>query len=95
MPLLLSFSLIGATVGENEEIVNSRKHDVISYLKNGKNLPRNQNPEKAFSEFKIALELAQNLKDPIEEKMAARGLGALLQRQSKYRDAIKYHLMVL
>ncbi|KAL8457517.1 hypothetical protein ACS0TY_035397 [Phlomoides rotata] len=73
MPLLLSFSLIGATVGalrrqakiesyatglsyfhvsgrivENEVIVESRKHDVISHLKNGKNFLRNQNPEKAF-----------------------------------------------
>ena len=36
---------------------------------------RNQDPEKAFAEFKSALELAQNLKDPIEEKKAARGLG--------------------
>ncbi|KAL8517300.1 hypothetical protein ACS0TY_015510 [Phlomoides rotata] len=91
----LSYVPVSGRIAENEVIVDSRKHDLISHLKNGKNFLRNQNPEKAFSEFKIALELAQNLKDPIEEKKAARGLGASLQRQSKYRDAIKYHSMVL
>ncbi|KAL8526722.1 hypothetical protein ACS0TY_015791 [Phlomoides rotata] len=91
----LSYVPVSGRIAENEVIVDSRKHDLISRLKNGKNFLRNQNPEKAFSEFKIALELAQNLKDPIEEKKAARGLGASLQRQSKYRDAIKYHSMVL
>ncbi|KAE8688633.1 Protein FLUORESCENT IN BLUE LIGHT [Hibiscus syriacus] len=40
-------------------------------------------------------DLAKNLKDPIEEKAAARGLGASLQRRGKYQEAIKYHLMVL
>ncbi|KAG6433791.1 hypothetical protein SASPL_105408 [Salvia splendens] len=142
MPLLLFFSLIGATVGgllarqrrgellrlneqlrqinsalrrqakiesyapglsyapsgrfaENEVIVDSRKQDLISRLKNGKNFLRNQDPGRAFSEFKAALELAENLEDPIEAKKAARGLGASLQRQGKYRDAIKYHSMVL
>ncbi|KAL1545517.1 protein FLUORESCENT IN BLUE LIGHT, chloroplastic-like isoform X1 [Salvia divinorum] len=142
MPLLLFFSLIGATVGgllarqrrgellrlneqlrqinsalrrqakiesyapglsyapsgriaENEVIVDSRKQDLISRLKNGKNFLRNQDPRRAFSEFKAALELAKNLEDPIEAKKAARGLGASLQRQGKYRDAIMYHSMVL
>lgn len=46
-------------------------------------------------EFKSALELAQNLKDPTEEKKAARGLGASLQRQGKLQEAIKYHSTVL
>lgn len=60
---------------ENEVIVDSRKQDLISRLKNGKNFLRNQDPGRAFSEFKAALELAENLADPIEAKKAARGLG--------------------
>ncbi|KAI3786219.1 hypothetical protein L1987_45354 [Smallanthus sonchifolius] len=80
---------------DNEVVVDPRKQELISHLKNGKNFLRNQYPERAFSEFKIALELAQNLKDPIEEKKAARGLGASLQRQGKHKEAIKYHSMVL
>ncbi|KAL3826085.1 hypothetical protein ACJIZ3_022114 [Penstemon smallii] len=91
----LSYAPVSGRITENEVIVDPRKQDVISHLKNGKNFLRNQDPEKAFSEFKTALELAQNLQDSIEEKKAARGLGASLQRQGKYRDAIKYHSMVL
>ncbi|KAK4432300.1 protein FLUORESCENT IN BLUE LIGHT, chloroplastic [Sesamum alatum] len=91
----LSYAPVGGRIAEDEVIVDPRKSDLISRLKNGKNFLRNQEPEKAFFEFKTALELAQNLKDPIEEKKAARGLGASLQRQGKYRDAIKYHSMVL
>ncbi|XP_010111984.2 protein FLUORESCENT IN BLUE LIGHT, chloroplastic isoform X1 [Morus notabilis] len=91
----LSYAPVGGRIPENEVIVDSRKHELISHLKTGKNFLRNQEPEKAFVEFKTALELAQNLKDPIEEKKAARGLGASLQRQGKYREAIKYHSMVL
>ncbi|XWS12181.1 hypothetical protein CRYUN_Cryun37aG0067800 [Craigia yunnanensis] len=78
-----------------EVIVDPRKEELISRLKSGKNFLRNQEPEKAFLEFKTALELAKSLKDPIKEKKAARGLGASLQRQGKYREAIKYHSMVL
>ncbi|PPD74216.1 hypothetical protein GOBAR_DD28868 [Gossypium barbadense] len=48
-----------------------------------------------IGEFKTALELAKSLKDPIEEKKAARGLGTSLKRQGKYQEAIKYHSMVL
>ncbi|KAL0316383.1 UNVERIFIED_CONTAM: protein FLUORESCENT IN BLUE LIGHT, chloroplastic [Sesamum radiatum] len=91
----LSYAPVGGRITEDEVIVDPRQSDLISHLKNGKNFLRNQEPEKAFFEFKTALELAQNLKDPIEEKKAARGLGASLQRQGKYRDAIKYHSMVL
>ncbi|XP_074375841.1 protein FLUORESCENT IN BLUE LIGHT, chloroplastic isoform X2 [Apium graveolens] len=91
----LSYAPVGAKIQENEVIVDPRKHELIFHLKNGKNFLRNQDPEKAYVEFKTALELAQNLKDPIEEKKAARGLGASLQRQGKYREAIIYHSMVL
>lgn len=137
----LSYAPIGGgRIPDNEIIVDPKKQELISKLKNGKNFLRNQQLDKAFIEFKNALELAQNLKDPIEEKKAARGLGLLsflsclwvrgipryhfvycvrvlngwrilqgapwiqlkycitgasLQRQGKYRDAIKYHSMVL
>ncbi|CAL0315466.1 unnamed protein product [Lupinus luteus] len=92
----LSYAPVGGTrVLDNEVIVDPKKQELISKLKTGKNFLRNQQPDKAFTEFKTALELAQNLKDPIDEKKAARGLGASLQRQGKYRDAIKYHSLVL
>ncbi|KAL4355974.1 protein FLUORESCENT IN BLUE LIGHT, chloroplastic [Arachis hypogaea] len=91
----LSYAPVGGRIPDNEVIVDPKKQELISKLKNGKNYLRNQQPDKAFTEFKIALELAQNLNDPIEEKKAARGLGASLQRQGKYRDAVKYHSMVL
>lgn len=91
----LSYAPVGGRIAEDEVIVDPRKEELISCLKNGKNFLRNQDPQKAYLEFKTALELAQNLKDPIEEKKAARGLGASLQRQGKYREAIKYHSMVL
>lgn len=71
----LSYVPVSGKISEDEVIVDSRKQDLISHLKSGKNFLRNQNPEMAFSEFKTALELAQTLKDPIEQKKAARGLG--------------------
>ncbi|CAH8370089.1 unnamed protein product [Eruca vesicaria subsp. sativa] len=92
----LSYAPVGARIpAESEIIVDPKKQELISKLKTGKTFLRNQELEKAFSEFKIALELAQSLGDPIEEKKAARGLGASLQRQGKYREAIQYHNMVL
>ncbi|KAL2933161.1 Protein FLUORESCENT IN BLUE LIGHT chloroplastic [Bienertia sinuspersici] len=91
----LSYAPVSARVPENEIIVDPKKQELISHLKAGKNFLRNQDPEKAFTEFQIALELARNTKDLIEEKKAARGLGASLQRQGKYQEAIKYHNMVL
>ncbi|XP_052180400.1 protein FLUORESCENT IN BLUE LIGHT, chloroplastic isoform X2 [Diospyros lotus] len=91
----LSYAPVGGRIPEDEVIVDPRKEELISRLKSGKNFLRNQDLEKAFVEFKAALELAQGLRDPIEEKKAARGLGASLQRQGKYREAIKYHSMVL
>ncbi|KAK2974194.1 hypothetical protein RJ640_021485 [Escallonia rubra] len=91
----LSYAPVGSKILENEVIVDPNEQDLISRLKNGKTFLRNQDPAKAFLEFKTALELAQNLNDPIKEKKAARGLGASLQRQGKYQEAIKYHSMVL
>ncbi|KAK3006015.1 hypothetical protein RJ639_016097 [Escallonia herrerae] len=91
----LSYAPVGSKILENEVIVDPNEQDLISRLKNGKTFLRNQDPAKAFMEFKTALELAQNLNDPIKEKKAARGLGASLQRQGKYQEAIKYHSMVL
>ncbi|KAK8976833.1 hypothetical protein V6N11_047601 [Hibiscus sabdariffa] len=91
----LSYAPVAGRISEEDVIVDPRKEELISRLKSGKNFLRNQDHEKAFLEFQAALELARSLKDPIEEKKAARGLGASLQRQGKYREAIKYHSMVL
>ncbi|XP_006364560.1 protein FLUORESCENT IN BLUE LIGHT, chloroplastic-like isoform X2 [Solanum tuberosum] len=91
----LSYAPAGGRVAETEVIVDPRKEELISHLKNGKKFLRNQAPDKAQLEFKAALDLAQNLKEPLREKKAARGLGASLQRQGKYREAIKYHSLVL
>lgn len=72
----LSYAPVGR-IPEKEVIVDSRKQQLISKLKTGKNFLRNQEPEKAFTEFKEALEIAQSLADPTEEKKAARGLGSV------------------
>ncbi|XP_020265344.1 protein FLUORESCENT IN BLUE LIGHT, chloroplastic-like isoform X2 [Asparagus officinalis] len=90
----LSYAPVGR-VSEAEVIVDPRKQQLMTKLRTGKNYLRNQDPEKAFPEFKAALELAQDIGDHVEEKKAARGLGASLQRQGKYKDAIKYHSRVL
>ncbi|KAG9443678.1 hypothetical protein H6P81_015018 [Aristolochia fimbriata] len=90
----LSYAPVGR-ISEKEVIVDPKKEQLIANLRSGKNFLRNQEHDEAFTEFKTALELAQSLGDPIEEKKAARGLGASLQRQGKYREAIKYHSMVL
>lgn len=74
----LSYAPVGSRVSENEVIVNPKKQELMSHLKAGKNFLRNQDLEKAFMEFKMALEIAQNIKDPIEEKKAARGVGLFL-----------------
>lgn len=70
----LSYAPVGR-IPDSEIFVDPKKHELISKLKSGKNFLRNQQPDKAFTEFMIAFELAQNIKDPIEEKKAARGLG--------------------
>ncbi|CAL4956375.1 unnamed protein product [Urochloa decumbens] len=91
----LSYAPVGSKIPESEVIVDPQKERLIAYLRTGKNYLRNQAPDKAFPEFKAALDLAQALGDHVEEKKAARGLGASLQRQGKYKEAVKYHSMVL
>ncbi|KQJ89694.1 protein FLUORESCENT IN BLUE LIGHT, chloroplastic isoform X2 [Brachypodium distachyon] len=91
----LSYAPAASKIPESEVIVDPQKQRLISYLRTGKNYLRNQAPDKAFPEFKAALDLAQSLGDHVEEKKAARGLGASLQRQGNYKEAIKYHSMVL
>lgn len=73
----LSYAPVGY-VPEAEVIVDPRKHQLLTNLRTGKNYLRNQDLEKAFTEFKAALELAQALGDHVEEKKAARGLGLVL-----------------
>lgn len=91
----LSYAPVGSKIPESEVIVDPQKQRLIAYLRTGKNYLRNQAPDKAFPEFKAALDLARSLGDHVEEKKAARGLGASLQRQGKYKEAINYHSMVL
>ncbi|KAM7253576.1 hypothetical protein ACFE04_021730 [Oxalis oulophora] len=92
----LSYAPVGVNrIPEDEVIVDPKKQELISRLKTGKTYLRNQDPEKAFEEFKTSLELATAMNDLVEEKKAARGLGASLQRMGKHREAIKYHKMVL
>ncbi|XP_037440787.1 protein FLUORESCENT IN BLUE LIGHT, chloroplastic-like isoform X1 [Triticum dicoccoides] len=91
----LSYAPAASKIPESEVIVDPHKQRLLAYLRTGKNYLRNQAPDKAFSEFKAALDLAQSLGDHVEEKKAARGLGASLQRQGNYKEAIKYHSMVL
>lgn len=74
----LSYAPVGSRIPEDEVIIDPKKEELLSRLKTGKNFLRNQDLEKAFTEFKAALELAQNVEDPIEEKKAVRGLGLFL-----------------
>lgn len=71
----LSYAPVGSRLEELEVVVDPRKEHLITRLRTGKNYLRNQNLEKAFAEFKAALELAQALGDHVEAKKAARGLG--------------------
>ncbi|RWW41932.1 hypothetical protein BHE74_00052551 [Ensete ventricosum] len=82
-------------IKETDVIVDPRKQQLLASLRTGKNFLRNQNLDEAFAQFKEAFELAQSMGDHLEEKKAARGLGASLQRQGKYREAIKYYSKVL
>ncbi|KAG1347421.1 protein FLUORESCENT IN BLUE LIGHT, chloroplastic [Cocos nucifera] len=90
----LSYAPVGR-ISESEVIVDPRKQQLITILRTGKNFLRNQDLEKAAAEFKAAFDLAQSLGDHLEEKKAARGLGASLQRLGKYKEAIKYYSKVL
>ncbi|XP_026660474.1 protein FLUORESCENT IN BLUE LIGHT, chloroplastic-like isoform X2 [Phoenix dactylifera] len=90
----LSYAPVGR-ISESEVIVDPRKQQLITILRTGKNFLRNQDLEKASVEFKAAFDLAQSLGDHLEEKKAARGLGASLQRLGKYREAIKYYSKIL
>ncbi|XP_078171628.1 tetratricopeptide repeat (TPR)-like superfamily protein [Carex rostrata] len=91
----LSYAPVGSKMLESEVIVDPRKEQLLKLLRTGKNHLRNQNHDLAFQEFKLAFDLARDLGDHVEEKKAARGLGASLQRQGKYKEAIKYHSTVL
>ncbi|KAI5055035.1 hypothetical protein GOP47_0030180 [Adiantum capillus-veneris] len=89
--------LVYAPVGRpmDDKVLTTERESLKSLLKAGKKHLREKNPQLAYEEFKKALPLAQRIGDPIEEKKAARGLGASCQRQGKYREAIDYHNMVI
>lgn len=70
----LSYAPVGR-VTESEVVVDPKKEELIKKLRSGKNYLRNHELEKAFVEFKTALELSEALGDHVEAKKAARGLG--------------------
>lgn len=87
-----------ATAVRESEVSESpptEKDEAIRLLKAGKRCLREQNPREAVVKFEAALKLAKKVGDKVEEKKAARGLGASYQRQKMYKEAIKYHQMVL
>jgi hypothetical protein len=63
---------------ESDVIVDPRKQQLATIIRNGKNYLRNQDLDKAVMEFKTALDLAESIGDRFEEKKAARGLGSFL-----------------
>jgi hypothetical protein len=73
----LTYAPVGRTT-ETDVIVDPRKQQLVTNLRNGKNYMRNQELDKAVAEFKIALELAESIGDRFEQKKAARGLGSFL-----------------
>lgn len=91
----LRYAPANRIIPQAEVIVDPVKEQLIGNLRTGKKYLRSREPDKAFVEFKKAFDLADNLGDQIEKKKAARGLGASLQRQGKYREAIEYHSKVL
>lgn len=90
----LTYAPVGRT-NETDVIVDPRKQQLVTNLRNGKNYMRNQDLDKAIVEFRTALELAESIGDRFEEKKAARGLGASLQRLGKYREAMRQYSKVL
>ncbi|XP_062222915.1 protein FLUORESCENT IN BLUE LIGHT, chloroplastic-like isoform X2 [Phragmites australis] len=90
----LTYAPVGRTT-ETDVIVDPRKQQLTTNLRNGKNCLRNQDLDKAVLEFRTALELAESIGDHFEEKKAARGLGASLQRMGKYREAMRHYSKVL
>ncbi|KAL6634643.1 hypothetical protein ACP70R_027314 [Stipagrostis hirtigluma subsp. patula] len=90
----LTYAPVGRTT-ETDVIVDPRKQQLSTNLRNGKNYLRNQDLDNAVLEFRTALELAESTGDRFEEKKAARGLGASLQQLGKYREAMRYYSKVL
>ncbi|GBG63724.1 hypothetical protein CBR_g39266 [Chara braunii] len=90
----LSYAPVGRRL-DVEAPADKRKEELMSYLRGGKRGLREGRPQDAFYEFEKALALARELKDTVEEKKAARGLGAACQRLGKYKEAVGCHMIVL
>ncbi|CAI5469869.1 unnamed protein product [Closterium sp. Yama58-4] len=86
---------MAAAVGASAHAGSDERAELLRMLKEGKKHLRDGHPGSAFVEFHVALSKARELGDAVEEKKAARGLGAACQRQGKYREAIGYHQLVL
>ncbi|GJP46598.1 hypothetical protein CLOM_g5868 [Closterium sp. NIES-68] len=82
-------------VGAAVSVGSEEKAEVLRILKEGKKHLRDGHPGSAFVEFHVALSKAKEMGDAVEEKKAARGLGASCQRQGKFKEAISYHQLVL
>ncbi|XP_002988990.2 protein FLUORESCENT IN BLUE LIGHT, chloroplastic [Selaginella moellendorffii] len=95
-----SLTYAPATLGRSQDLpqataLDPAKQELTNRLRGGKRFLREKNPQAAFDEFQKAMALAKELNDRVEQKKAARGLGASCQRQGKFREAIKHHSMVL
>ncbi|KAL5212970.1 hypothetical protein ABZP36_023817 [Zizania latifolia] len=90
----LTYAPVGRAT-ETEVIVDPRKQQLTANLRNGKAYMRNEDLDMAVREFKTALDLAMSIGDHFEEKKAARGLGASLQRLGKYKEAMNWYYKVL
>eukprot|EP00850_Spirogloea_muscicola_P017532 SM000151S01520 [mRNA] locus=s151:189868:197515:- [translate_table: standard] len=91
----LSYAPAGRGRVAVEVKTDTLRETLMLRLRSGKRHLRVGNPKAAFEEFQAALVLAQQVGDIVEEKKASRGLGASCQRQRKYKDAIRYHELVL
>ncbi|KAJ8535674.1 hypothetical protein K7X08_023394 [Anisodus acutangulus] len=102
MPLLLLVALIGATVGgllarqRKAELqrLNEQLRQINAALRRQAKI-ESYAPNLSYAPAGGRVAESENLKEPLKEKKATRGLGASLQRQGKYREAIKYHSLVL
>eukprot|EP00245_Coleochaete_scutata_P006474 TRINITY_DN20926_c0_g1_i1.p1 TRINITY_DN20926_c0_g1~~TRINITY_DN20926_c0_g1_i1.p1 ORF type:complete len:369 (-),score=85.01 TRINITY_DN20926_c0_g1_i1:329-1435(-) len=97
----LSYAPVAVPVGAprprapSEPRDDANKGELMRHLKAGKKCLRENNAQAAFVEFEKALALARKANDTVEEKKAARGLGASAQRQRNFKEAIGYHQLVL
>ena len=77
------------------EPVDQERESLMNLLRSGKRFLREQKPGEAFNQFEKALELARRLKDAVEEKKAARGLGKSSNEDKNCHDCDTRKMHVL